>query len=104
MATLNIPDEKKTLSEFEEVRAQLATMGIDYERWKPAHEVAEGASAAEILAAYAPEIERLKAQGGYATADENDGTPQTPGLRAMPNRFNRQHWHDGGGRRVIIGG
>ncbi len=28
MATLNIPDEKKTLSEFEEVRAQLATMGI----------------------------------------------------------------------------
>jgi len=88
MATLNIPDEKRTLSEFDEVRAQLASMGIDYERWKPAHEVAAGASAAEILAAYAPEIERLKAQGGYVTADVIDVTPQTPGLDAMLNRFN----------------
>ena len=60
MATLRIPDEKKTVSGFEDVRAHLATIGIDYERWKPAHEVAAGASAAEILEAYAPEIERLK--------------------------------------------
>jgi 1,2-dihydroxy-3-keto-5-methylthiopentene dioxygenase len=104
MATLNIPDEKKTLSEFEEVRAQLATMGIDYERWKPAHEVAEGASAAEILAAYAPEIERLKAQGGYVTADVIDVTPQTPGLDAMLNRFNSEHWHDEDEVRFIIEG
>jgi 1,2-dihydroxy-3-keto-5-methylthiopentene dioxygenase len=75
MATLNIPDEKKTLSEFAEVRAHLASMGIDYERWKPAHNLAAGASAAAILAAYAPEIERLKAQGGYVTADVIDVTP-----------------------------
>ena len=104
MATLNIPDEKKTLSEFEEVRAQLATMGIDYERWKPAHEVAAGASAGEILAAYAPEIERLKAQGGYVTADVIDVTPQTPGLDAMLNRFNSEHWHDEDEVRFIIEG
>jgi 1,2-dihydroxy-3-keto-5-methylthiopentene dioxygenase len=104
MATLNIPDEKKTLSEFEEVRAQLATMGIDYERWKPAHEVAAGASAAEILAAYAPEIERLKAHGGYVTADVIDVTPQTPGLDAMLNRFNSEHWHDEDEVRFIIEG
>src|SRR5260221_5556968 len=102
MATLNIPDEKKTLSEFEEVRTELATMGIDYERWKPAHEVAEGASAAEILAAYAPEIERLKAQGGYVTADVIDVTPQTPGLEAMLNRFNTEHRHDENELRFII--
>src|SRR2546426_10531374 len=104
MATLNIPDEKKTLSEFEEVRAQLATMGIGYERWKPAHEVAAGATAAEILAAYAPEIERLKAQGGYVTADVIDVTPQTPGLDAMLNRFNSEHWHDEDEVRFIIEG
>src|SRR5260221_13475723 len=104
MATLNIPDEKRTLSEFDEVRAQLASMGIDYERWKPAHEVAAGASAAEILAAYAPEIERLKAQGGYVTADVIDVTPQTPGLDAMLNRFNSEHWHDEDEVRFIIEG
>jgi len=104
MATLNIPDEKKTLSEFEQVRAHLATMGIDYERWRPAHEVATGASVAEILAAYSPEIERLKAQGGYVTADVIDVTPQTPGLEAMLNRFNSEHWHDEDEVRFIIEG
>jgi 1,2-dihydroxy-3-keto-5-methylthiopentene dioxygenase len=104
MATLNIPDEKKTLSEFEEVRAQLASMGIDYERWKPAHELAAGASTAEILAAYAPEIDRLKALGGYVTADVIDVTPQTPGLDAMLNRFNSEHWHDEDEVRFIIEG
>src|SRR5947207_15526921 len=104
MATLNIPNEKKTLSEFEEVRAQLATMGRDYERWKQAHEVAAGASAAEILAAYAPEIERLKAQGGYVAADVIDVTSTTPGLDAMLNRFNSEHWHDEDEVRFIIEG
>ena len=104
MATLNIPDEKKTLSEFEEVRARLASMGIDYERWKPAHELAAGASTAEILAAYAPEIDRLKALGGYVTADVIDVTPQTPGLEAMLNRFNSEHWHDEDEVRFIIEG
>jgi 1,2-dihydroxy-3-keto-5-methylthiopentene dioxygenase len=104
MATLNIPDEKKTLSEFAEVRAHLASMGIDYERWKPAHEVEAGASEAEILAAYAPEIARLKAQGGYVTADVIDVTPQTAGLDAMLNRFNSEHWHDEDEVRFIIEG
>src|SRR5258706_6422716 len=104
MATLNIPDEKRTLSEFDEVRAQLASMGIDYERWKPAHEVAAGASAAEILAAYAPEIERLKAQGGYVTADVIDVTPETPGLDAMLNRFNKEHTHAEDEVRFIVKG
>src|SRR5579859_297340 len=104
MATLNIPDEKRTLSEFEEVRAHLASIGIDYERWKPAHEVTEGASPAEILAAYAPEIERLKADGGYVTADVIDVMPTTPGLDAMLNRFNTEHWHDEDEVRFIIEG
>jgi 1,2-dihydroxy-3-keto-5-methylthiopentene dioxygenase len=104
MATVRIPDENKTLSEFAEVQAHLATMGIDYERWKPAHEIAAGASTAEILAAYAPEIERLKAQGGYVTADVIDVSSQTPGLDAMLNRFNSEHWHDEDEVRFIIEG
>jgi len=104
MATLRIPHEKKTLSEFDAVRAHLATIGIDYERWKPAHEVAASASAPEILSAYASEIERLKAEGGYVTADVIDVTPETPGLEAMLNRFNSEHWHDEDEVRFIIEG
>lgn len=104
MATLNIPDEKRTLGEFGEVRAYLATIGIAYERWAPRQDLAGNASVAEVLAAYAPEINCLKAQGGYVTADVIDVTPQTPGLDAMLNRFNSEHWHDEDEVRFIIEG
>ena len=72
MATLMIPDEKKSLTQDAEIRDYLATIGITYERWQPSHELPEGASAAEVLAAYAPEIDRLKSEGGYVTADVID--------------------------------
>lgn len=104
MATLRIPDENRTLNGFAEVRDHLATLGITYERWEPAHEVPANASAEEILAAYAPEIARLKSEGGYVTADVIDVSSQTPGLDAMLNRFNSEHWHDEDEVRFIIEG
>jgi 1,2-dihydroxy-3-keto-5-methylthiopentene dioxygenase len=104
MAKVHIPTEKRTLNEDLEIRDYLAGIGITYERWKPARELAEGAGAAEVLAAYAPEIERLKAEGGYVTADVIDVMPTTPGLDAMLNRFNSEHWHDEDEVRFIIEG
>src|SRR5262245_64973670 len=104
MAYIRIPDENRTLSDQTEVAQYLATFGIDYERWNPAQPVAAGASSEEILAAYAPEIDKLKAQGGYVTADVIDVNPQTPGLEAMLAKFNREHWHDEDEVRFIIHG
>jgi 1,2-dihydroxy-3-keto-5-methylthiopentene dioxygenase len=104
MATVHIPDAQKTLTQNEEIRDYLAGLGIGYEQWQPAHQLSEGASAAEVLAAYAPEIERLKSEGGYVTADVIDVSPATPGLEAMLNRFNTEHWHDEDEVRFIIEG
>jgi 1,2-dihydroxy-3-keto-5-methylthiopentene dioxygenase len=104
MATVTIPDEKRTLAQDLEVRDYLRGIGITYERWEPSHELPAGASAAEVLAAYAPEIDRLKADGGYVTADVIDVSPATPGLDAMLNRFNSEHWHDEDEVRFIIEG
>jgi len=104
MATVHIPDEKRTLAQKDEICAYLSGIGITYEQWQPAHHLREGASAAEVLAAYAPEIERLKAEGGYVTADVIDVMPTTPGLDAMLNRFNSEHWHDEDEVRFIIEG
>src|SRR5262249_8074202 len=87
MAGLRVPDEGRTVTEAEEVRATLAEVGIDYERWMPAHAVPEGAPAEEVLSAYADEIERLKERGGYVTADVIDVSPRTPNLEAMLARF-----------------
>jgi 1,2-dihydroxy-3-keto-5-methylthiopentene dioxygenase len=104
MASVTIPDEKKSLTQEAEVRDYLATIGITYEKWQPSHELLAGASAAEVLAAYAPEIDRLRDQGGYVTADVIDVSPATPGLDAMLNRFNSEHWHDEDEVRFIIEG
>lgn len=104
MATGRIPDENRTLSDPDEVTKYLASVGIDYERWNPSHRVGPDAPPEEILAAYAPEIEKLKTQGGYATADVIDVKPQSPGLEAMLAKFNREHWHDEDEVRFIVHG
>ena len=104
MAVVMIPAEARTLKDAAELTQYLAGLGIAYERWEPAHAVAADAPAEAILAAYAPEIERLKASGGYVTADVIDVHPQTPGLEAMLAKFSREHTHDDDEVRFIIEG
>jgi 1,2-dihydroxy-3-keto-5-methylthiopentene dioxygenase len=104
MATVRIPDENRSLTEQEEVKSYLARLGIDYERWPGRDRVPPEASADEVLAAYAPEIEQLKAQGGYVTADVIDVTGQTPNLEAMLDKFRTEHWHDEDEVRYIVRG
>jgi len=104
MGIVSIPDEHKTIYDETAIRQHLASIGIGYERWEPAHAVANDAPSEEILAAYAPEIERLKSLGGYVTADVIDVSPETPGLEAMLRKFNREHWHEEDEVRFIIRG
>jgi 1,2-dihydroxy-3-keto-5-methylthiopentene dioxygenase len=104
MAIVNLPDEHRTIRDETSVREHLASVGVGYERWQPAHEVADDAPADEILAAYAVEIDRLKASGGYVTADVIDVSPSTPGLDEMLAKFSREHWHDEDEVRFIIRG
>ena len=104
MATVRIPEENRTLTQQDEVTAYLAHLGIDYVRWPVADRVPEHASADEVLAAYAPEIEQLKAHGGYVTADVIDVTAETPGLEAMLAKFKTEHWHDEDEVRFIVRG
>jgi 1,2-dihydroxy-3-keto-5-methylthiopentene dioxygenase len=104
MATVRIPDEQRTLTDQDEVTRYLATLGIDYERWPSAERVPEHATADEVLAAYTPEIEQLKAQGGYVTADVIDVTAETPNLEAMLAKFKTEHWHDEDEVRFIVRG
>lgn len=104
MAILTIPKENRTINEHAAVAGYLAGIGVDYEIWKPAVAVAADAPAEEILAAYSTEIEKLKENGGYVTADVIDIKPQTPGLDEMLAKFNREHWHDDDEVRFIIEG
>jgi 1,2-dihydroxy-3-keto-5-methylthiopentene dioxygenase len=104
MAVVKIPADNQVLSEPEAVTRFLAGHGIDYERWAPDRPVGADATTEMLLAAYAREIDTLKARGGYRTADVIDVRPDTPNLDAMLAKFNREHWHDEDEVRFIVEG
>lgn len=105
MAVVNVPDKNLTFDKPEEIKDYLAGIGIDYERWDAdGARVSPDAAPEEILAAYAPEIEKLKAQGGYVTADVIDIKPETQNLETMLQKFRPEHWHDEDEVRFIVKG
>src|SRR5262245_43325601 len=104
MAVVRVPAENVVLRQPAEVTAFLADHAIDYEQWTPRHDLAADVSSEELLAAYAPQVDALKARGGYVTADVIDVKPETPNLDAMLAKFNREHWHDEDEVRFIVEG
>jgi 1,2-dihydroxy-3-keto-5-methylthiopentene dioxygenase len=104
MAVLRIPDENRTITGKAAVTEYLGGIGIDYDVWEPSHPLSAGASQDEILDAYSGEIDKLKAAGGYVTADVINVSPQTPNLDAMLAKFSREHWHDEDEVRFIVQG
>ena len=104
MAVISVPRQGRRLEELKDVVAFLAGEGIEHERWTPAHPLPATASADEVLAAYGTEIEKLKARGGYVTADVIDVRPETPNLEAMLAKFRSEHWHDEDEVRFILEG
>jgi len=104
MATVSIPEQGRKVTGFQPVRDCLAEVGIDYQRWQPSHPLGADAPAEQVLAAYGVEIDRLKSEGGYVTADVIDVKPTTPGLDGMLAKFRSEHWHDEDEVRFIIEG
>ena len=104
MALLKVPEENRTLTDPDAVRGFLAEHGIEYERTGSAPGLTPDSSADEILAAWAPKIDELKARGGYVVADVIDVKPDTPNLDAMLKRFSSEHWHDEDEVRLIVEG
>lgn len=104
MAVVSIPDKNLTLTETAEITDYLASINIEYEKLESQPRISPDASADEILAAYAPEIEELKNKGGYVTADVIDIKPEIPNLETMLDKFRPEHWHDEDEVRFIVKG
>ena len=104
MAVVKIPAQDRVIENAQEVTAFLAGHGIEYEQWTLERPVDANATSDELLLAYGPEIETLKARGGYRTADVIDVRPETPNLDAMLAKFSREHWHDEDEVRFIVEG
>ena len=103
MAVLRFPDTDARFESETEIRAELAALGIDYERWS-LDRVPSDSSADLVLDAYGDEIEQMKQRGGYVTADVIDVNPETPNLDAMLAKFDKEHTHDEDEVRFILAG
>jgi 1,2-dihydroxy-3-keto-5-methylthiopentene dioxygenase len=104
MAVVTTLSNNQKFTDEHSIRQCLKEFGIDYERWSPGHELSDDALPEEVLSAYAKEIDQLKAQGGYVTADVINVTPETPGLDEMLAKFDREYWHDEDEVRFVIAG
>lgn len=104
MAVVTVPTQSKRIEGEAAIAEYLRPYGIRYERWPLEDRCNPDASSDDILAAYAPEIDKLKAEGGYVTADVINVTPETPGLDAMIEKFNKEHSHTEDEVRFIVKG
>ncbi|MCL4125368.1 UNVERIFIED_CONTAM: hypothetical protein GTU68_018013 [Idotea baltica] len=93
MALVHIQSENREISDPNEIREFLSKYNIEFEQWDVAGRLAKDATNEEILAEYAPEIERLKAAHGFVTADVINVNPDTPGLDDMLAKFDKEHLH-----------
>ncbi len=103
MAILRFPNSGTQIESEPEIRATLASQGIDYARWS-LDRVPADATADQVLAAYSIEIDEMKRRGGYVTADIIDVNPETPNLDAMLARFDKEHTHSEDEVRFILSG
>jgi 1,2-dihydroxy-3-keto-5-methylthiopentene dioxygenase len=103
MAVLRFPQDDRQINAEREIRASLAALGIEYERWS-LDRVPADATADQVLLAYSDEIDEMKRRGGYVTADVIDVSPVTPNLDAMLARFDKEHTHDEDEVRFILAG
>lgn len=104
MATVNVRDRKESFSDPKKISEFLADFGIWYRRFEGGDKLGAEPTNEEILAAYSEPIEKLKAEGGYVTADVINVTPQTPGIDEMLAKFDKEHWHDEDEVRFIVHG
>jgi 1,2-dihydroxy-3-keto-5-methylthiopentene dioxygenase len=103
MAVLRFPETNQKIENEADIRAELGTVGIDYERWS-LDRVPADCSADDVLRAYSAEIDEMKRRGGYVTADVIDVKPETPGLEAMLAKFDKEHTHSEDEVRFILSG
>lgn len=104
MATVTLRDEDRVLEDDKDIREFLGRFGIWYRRFDSIASLPPSASDDEVLETFREPIDRLKQEGGYTTADVIQVNPDTPGLQAMLDKFNKEHWHDEDEVRFIIDG
>ncbi|MBA3848055.1 MAG: cupin domain-containing protein [Planctomycetes bacterium] len=115
MAELRIVDKqgatKETITDQARIASELGAIGIVFETWGvdrlPAQLKDRNLSDDEkrqVLEYYKPEIDRMRARGGYVTSDVISLYPDTPNLDAICAKFDKKHLHTEDEVRFVVQG
>lgn len=95
---------RETIGDRDAIAAALAPIGVKLEYWQADAVLADAPQDAEILAAYATDIDRLEAAGGYQSCDVIRLTPDHPQREEMRAKFLAEHIHDDDEVRFFVEG
>lgn len=111
MAELRVRGTDTVLTDPQTIAEFVQQHGLDYERWDisrlhtpEARQLQAETEQERILTIFAPELDTLKARGGYQSADVIALTPQTPNLDALLAKFDKEHIHTEDEVRFVVDG
>ena len=90
--------------DFATIAAKVAELGLVLERWATGIDLSGTASDNEVLAAYADDIARIRARGGYQSEDVVRLTPDNPQGPALRAKFLAEHVHSDDEVRFFVEG
>lgn len=109
MARLTVYDEQgsekpKAISGVEEIKSELAKIGVKYEVWTPQVDVSPQDDSEAILKIFAAEIEQLKSERGFKTQDVIAMHPTHEAKDSLRKKFLSEHIHSDDEARYFVHG
>jgi 1,2-dihydroxy-3-keto-5-methylthiopentene dioxygenase len=107
LRVFSAPDADTVLLETQNPTAianELAGIGVKFERWQAAVNLAPGCSGDEVLAAFRLDIDRIMEKGGYKAVDVISLSADHPDRTALRQKFLNEHTHAEDEVRFFVGG
>ena len=86
------------------ITAELARIGVAFERWRASQPIEPGATPEQVMAAYREDIDRLVAERGFKTVDVVSIAPDNPKREEMRAKFLDEHFHKEDEVRFFVAG
>jgi 1,2-dihydroxy-3-keto-5-methylthiopentene dioxygenase len=88
------PQQGEHYRDFTAIKNQLASIGVQFERWTANRELSLDADQDTIIAAYQDSIDHLKDQYGFQSVDVINLTPDHPDKAQFRQKFLAEHIHE----------
>lgn len=93
-----------TYTTFEAIRDQLASIGVEFERWEASKPLSPTATPEEVMEAYKDSIDVLNRKYGFQSVDVVSMHPENPQAETARGKFLAEHTHSDFETRFFVDG